>query len=100
MVITNPDGSTEEVEVLIAFRKNDNNQEYVIYTKNEIDHNGRVTIYASKTIRDSKSKNVQLVTVPDDEWSSIRTILRELSGDEEAEKISCVLYDNEGNEII
>ena len=35
MITTLPDGTKEEVEVLLAFKFNDNNKEYVIYTKNE-----------------------------------------------------------------
>ena len=48
---TLPDGTKEEVEVLLAFKFNDNNKEYVIYTKNEIDDNGNVTIYISNVVR-------------------------------------------------
>ena len=29
-----PEGSREEVEVLLTFKFNDNNNEYIIYTKN------------------------------------------------------------------
>ena len=51
MVTTLPDGTKEEVEVLLAFKFNDNNSEYVIYTKNEVDDNGNVTIYMSNVTR-------------------------------------------------
>ena len=42
MVTTLPDGTKEEVEVLLAFKFNDNSKEYVVYTKNEVDDNGNV----------------------------------------------------------
>lgn len=78
MVTTMPDGSKEEVEVLLAFKFNDNNQEYVIYTKNEVDENGNVTIYISNVLRNGE--NVTLTTVADDnEWTRIKNVLRELS---------------------
>ena len=78
MVTTLPDGSKEEVEVLLAFKFNDNNKEYVIYTKNEVDENGNVTIYISNVVRDGN--NATLLTVSDDnEWSRIKNVLRELS---------------------
>ena len=81
MVTTLPDGTKEEVEVLLAFKFNDNNKEYVIYTKNEIDDNGNVTIYISNVIRMSNS--VTLSTVSDDgEWTRIKNVLRELSKSE------------------
>lgn len=78
MVTTLPDGSKEEVEVLLAFKFNDNNKEYVIYTKNEVDENGNVTIYISNVLRNGN--NVTLTTVADDnEWTRIKNVLRELS---------------------
>ena len=61
MITTNPDG-----------------KEYVIYTKNEVDENGNVTIYISNVVR--AGENVTLETVSDDnEWTRIKSVLRELS---------------------
>lgn len=78
MITTMPDGSKEQVEVLLAFKFNDNNKEYVIYTKNEVDENGNVTIYISNVLRNGD--NVTLATVADDnEWTRIKNVLRELS---------------------
>ena len=78
MVTTMQDGSKEEVEVLLAFKFNDNNKEYVIYTKNEVDENGNVTIYISNVTRNGD--NVNLTTVADNnEWTRIKNVLRELS---------------------
>lgn len=76
-----PDGSKEEVEVLLTFKFNDNNNEYIIYTKNEIDEVGNVTIYISKI--DRSTGKVVLNTVSDnDEWTRIKSVLRELSKNE------------------
>ena len=81
MVTTLPDGTKEEVEVLLAFKFNDNNKEYVIYTKNEVDDNGNVTIYISNVAR--IGDNITLSTVSDDnEWTRIKNVLRELSKSE------------------
>ncbi len=78
MITTLPDGTEEEVEVLLAFKFNDNNKEYVVYTKNEVDENGNVTIYISNVVRNGD--NVSLTTVADDsEWTRIKNVLRELS---------------------
>lgn len=72
------DGTREVVEILLSFKFNDNNKEYVIYTKNEVDENGNVTIYVSNVIRNGE--DVTLVTVSDDsEWTRIKDVLRELS---------------------
>ena len=35
MTLTLENGTKEEVELLLSFKFNDNNKEYVIYTKNE-----------------------------------------------------------------
>ena len=78
MITTLPDGTEEEVEVLLAFKFNDNDKEYVIYTKNEVDENGNVTIYISNVVRNGD--NVSLTKVADDaEWTRIKNVLRELS---------------------
>lgn len=81
MVTVLPDGTEEEVEVLLAFEFKDNNKEYVIYTKNEEDENGNVTIYISNVVKDGDK--VSLTTVADDnEWTRIKNVLRELSKSE------------------
>ena len=81
MTLTLENGSTEEVEILLSFKFNDNNKEYVIYTKNEKDENGNVTIYVSGVTRVNDS--VSLSTITDDtEWSRIKDLLRELSKNE------------------
>lgn len=81
MITTKPDGTKEQVEVLLAFKFNDNNKEYVIYTKNEVDENGNVTIYISNVIKNGDV--VTLTTVADDnEWTRIKNVLRELSKSE------------------
>ena len=76
-----PDGSREEVEVLLTFKFNDNNNEYIIYTKNEIDEDGNVTIYISKVDRTSGSPVLNTVS-DNDEWTRIKSVLRELSKNE------------------
>lgn len=81
MTTTLADGTREVVEVLLSFKFNDNNKEYVIYTKNEVDENGNVTIYVSNVVRNGQ--DVTLTTIADDsEWSRIKDVLRELSKNE------------------
>ena len=86
MIITMPDGSQDTVETLLTFKFNDNNKEYVIYTKNEVDENGNVTIYISNVIRSGNS--ITLSTVSDDnEWARIKDVLRDLSKTEQGAKV-------------
>lgn len=73
-----PDGTVEEVEVLLAFKFNDNGKEYVIYTKNEVDENGNVTIYISNVVRNGSETVLETVS-DDNEWTRIKGVLRELS---------------------
>ena len=78
MSIIAEDGSTEEVEVILAFEFKDNKKEYVIYTKNEKDENGNVTVYVSNI--DRFSGEPKLVGIDDEEeWNRIKDVLRELS---------------------
>ena len=48
MSIVQEDGSIDEVEVVIAFEFKDTKREYVVYTKNERDENGNITVYVSR----------------------------------------------------
>ena len=81
MSIVSEDGSIEEVEVILAFEFKDNKKEYVIYTKNEKDENGNVTVYVSNVNREFGEP--KLMGVEDEsEWTRIKDVLRELSKDE------------------
>ena len=78
MSIISEDGTTEEVEVILAFEFKDNKKEYVIYTKNEKDENGNVTVYVSNI--DRSSGEPKLIGIDDEEeWNRIKDVLRELS---------------------
>ena len=81
MTIIDQDG-TEEVEVIIAFKFKDTNKEYIIYTKNERDDKGLITVYISNVDRSSGS--TKLYGVDDEnEWNRIKDVLRELSKSEQ-----------------
>lgn len=71
-------GTEEEVEVVFSFEFNDTKKEYVIYTKNETDENGNVTLYASTVIRGEDGPTLGNIET-DEEWSRIKDVLRELS---------------------
>lgn len=78
MSIVNEDGTTEDVEVILAFEFKDNKKEYVVYTKNEKDENGNVTVYVSNVDR-SENEPKLLGVDSENEWSRIKDVLRELS---------------------
>lgn len=52
--------------------------EYVVYTKNEKDANGNVTVYVSNIDRNAETPKLLGVS-SDAEWSRIKDVLRELS---------------------
>lgn len=76
--IIKEDGTKEEVELLVCFEFNDSKKEYVVYTKNEKDENGNITIYVSSVDR-SGDMPIMGAIESDEEWSRIKDVLRELS---------------------
>lgn len=76
--ILKEDGTTEEVELLICFEFNDTKKEYVVYTRNEKDENGNITIYVSNIDRSGEVPKMSAIE-SDEEWSRIKDVLRELS---------------------
>lgn len=77
LTITKTDGSKEQVEEVISFEFNDTKKRYVVYTKNEKDENGNVTIYVTRIVSD-KNGNRFLGVENDDEWNRIKATLRAL----------------------
>ena len=79
MSIIQEDGSIDEVEVLVTFEFTDTKKAYVIYTKNETDENGNVTVYAASII-DSEGEETKLGGIDtDEEWNRIKEVLKNLS---------------------
>ena len=56
---------------------------YLIYTKNETDDNGNVTIYVASLNRKEDSDPVLGGVESDEEWARIKNVLKELSKPEE-----------------
>ncbi len=81
MTITAEDGSEEIVEVIFSFEFKDTLKEYVIYTKNEKDVYGEITVYVS--VVDRSSGSVKLLGIDDDnEWERVQSVIKELAKDE------------------
>lgn len=78
LTISKADGTSETVEEVISFKLNDTGKHYVVYTKNETDANGNVTVYVSEVVSDIMGTRF-LGVATDDEWSSIKEVLRELT---------------------
>jgi len=83
MSIVLEDGSIDEVEVLLTFEFTDTKKEYVVYTKNETDDAGNVTIYVASLVR-IEGQEPKLGSVEtDEEWARIKNVLKELSKDDD-----------------
>lgn len=78
MSIVLEDGTTDKVELLLSFEFNDNKKEYAVYTKNETDENGNITIYVSSVDRSGNMPKLGGIET-DEEWARIKDVLRELS---------------------
>lgn len=83
MSIVLPDGSIDEVEVIVSFAFNDTKKEYVVYTKNETDENGNITIYVASINKKSNDEYALGNIETDAEWTRIKEVLRELSKTED-----------------
>ena len=78
IVINKADGETETVEEVVSFRFNDTGKHYLVYTKNETDDNGNVTVYITEVVTDNMGTRF-LGVANDDEWSKIKEVLRTLA---------------------
>ncbi len=81
ITINKLDGTKEDVEVIIVFQFNDSKKEYMVYTKNEVDESGNVTIYVSEVLRENGEIKLGGVAT-DEEWLKIKDVLRELAKEE------------------
>ena len=78
------DGSIDEVEVLVSFEFVDTKKRYVIYTKNEVDDRGNVTIYAASIIENETGKAKLGGIDTDEEWSRIKEVIKSLAKEGQA----------------
>lgn len=83
MSIVLEDGSIDEVEVLVSFKFTDTKQEYVVYTKNELDELGNVTVYVASLKRREGGDPVLGGVSTEEEWERIKDLLRDLSKPQE-----------------
>lgn len=82
ITIYSEDGTEEQVEVIVAFKFKDTEQEYIVYTKNETDENGNITIYVSK-VNDVDGESKLSGIDDEEEWGRVKEVLRELAKEEQ-----------------
>ena len=74
-------GEEVEAEVLLCFELEKTGKSYLLYTFNEVDSQKMETIHAS-VIKENEN-GYQLDTIPDDEWTEVKEIMREIIRNEE-----------------
>lgn len=95
MEIVDKHSGTERVEVILAFEFKDTKREYIVYTQNDKDKYGNVTVYVSEV--DRTNGNPCLIGISNDkEWQRVRGVLKELAESTEEQP----LFDEYGIEII
>ncbi len=77
LTINKPDGSSEQVEEVISFEFDDTKKQYLVYTKNEVDETGNMTIYVTEVKKDKNGYKFLGVS-SDEEWDRIKAVLRTL----------------------
>lgn len=75
ITIVNDNKDAIEVELLFSFVLENNN--YIIYTKNEHDNEGNSIIYFGK-IKESNDKQLLIPITDDLEWQKVKNVIREL----------------------
>ena len=55
----------------------------MVYTKNEVDQNGNVTVYVTEVVKDAQGTRFLGVS-SDEEWVRIKDVLRKLAKNDEA----------------
>lgn len=69
-------GEETEAEVLLCFELEKTGKNYILYTFNEVDAQNMETIHAS-VIRETED-GYQLDVIPEDEWKSVKEVMREI----------------------
>ena len=77
LTINKADGTSEQVEEVISFEFDDTKKQYLVYTKNEVDETGNMTIYVTEVKKDNEGYKFLGVST-DDEWDRIKAVLRTL----------------------
>jgi len=76
ITLVNPDGDEVEAEVLVFFKLDSNQKEYLIYTYNEKDKNNMITVYASAFVEEDGKYCLDPIEA-DDEWEQVKEVMRQ-----------------------
>jgi len=83
VVVIDKDGKEREAEVLVTFKINKFNKEYILYTFDETDENEMVKIYASTLVEKGDMFSFEAIETPE-EWATIKDVMRDMARSEES----------------
>lgn len=81
LTVISQNGERIEAEVLLYFSLNSTGKDYVLYTFGETDDEQMETIHAS--ILEKDGDDYKLETMPDEDWETVKEIMREIIRNEE-----------------
>ena len=84
ITLITPEGDEVECEVLLFFELDSTHKQYLVYTYNEKDKNGMVTVYASTATKKEDGYHLSSIDT-EQEWEEIKEVMRKIiksGGDE------------------
>ena len=81
LTVISQNGEKIDAEVLLFFSLNSTGKDYILYTFGETDAEQMETIHAS--ILEKDGDEYRLETMPDDDWETVKEIMREIIRNEE-----------------
>ena len=82
--VKNSEGKEVEYEVLFTFQSDETNKNYMVYTDDSKDENGKIRVYASSYIPGDEVTELFPIET-EEEWKIIDTILNELQNEAKGE---------------
>lgn len=71
------DGTKTEYDVIVTFKNNENQKDYIVYTDNSIDENGKLKMYAA--VYDPYKNEIIGNPETDDEWEMINGVIDDIT---------------------
>lgn len=77
--VINDQGKKIECEILFSFESEETGKNYIVYTDDTLDEEGKTKVYASIVDPESEGEETKLIPIEsDEEWAIIQTILEQL----------------------
>ena len=81
ITIVDENGNEKEADVLLYFKLNESDKEYLIYTFNEVAGDDLVAVHASAVSKNEDGTPVLAAVESDEEWTKIKETMRQVIKD-------------------